>query len=151
MADFSRRFAANPLVRPEDVPPSLPGLQVKCAFNPGAFRYQGRVGLLMRVAEFAASDETMVRTPVLDAAAADGIRIAEFRRDTPGLDASDPRMFSVDGQTYLTSLSHLRLAWSDDGGETFTVEARPALIGQSALESFGVEDARVCEIGRAHV
>lgn len=145
MADLARRFASNPLVTPADVPPSRPDLTVKCAFNPGAFRYQGRIGMLMRVAEFAPSDAQYVRTPVVDPSVDGGIGIAEFRRDTPGLDCSDPRLFEVNGTTYLTSLSHLRLAWSTDG-EHFRVEPKPAFAPARDLETFGIEDARVTEL-----
>ena len=51
MTDLASRFANNPIVRPSDVKPSVPGWEVACAFNPGAFSFQGRIGLVLRVAE----------------------------------------------------------------------------------------------------
>jgi predicted GH43/DUF377 family glycosyl hydrolase len=61
------------------------------------------------------------------------------------LDARDPRIVHYGDQTYLTSISHLRLAWSHDG-ESFTIEPRPALTGRGALQTFGIDDARVAQV-----
>ncbi|HLI08773.1 MAG TPA: glycoside hydrolase family 130 protein [Ktedonobacteraceae bacterium] len=146
MADIAKRFASNPILRPQDVKPSLEGLQVECLLNPGAFRYQGKTALLLRVAERPQQKEGIVSTPILDPEAAGGIRILEFRRDDPDLiDEGDPRAFKYKGQTYLTTLSHLRLAWSEDG-VNFRVDESPTMLGQGPLESFGIEDCRVTEI-----
>ena len=43
------------------------------------------------------------------------LQIKRWRRDANGVDASDPRTITVDGSTWLTSISHLRLARSTDG------------------------------------
>ena len=146
MTDRARRFARNPLLRPQDVKPSLEGLQVECLLNPGAFRYQGKTALLLRVAERPQQKEGRVSTPILDPQATGGIRILEMSRDDPALvEEDDPRAFTYQGQTYLTTLSHLRLAWSEDG-VNFRVDESPTLLGQGALESFGIEDCRVTEI-----
>ena len=45
------REAANPLVTPEMVVPSLPGFRVVCTFNAGVAQYAGETLLLLRVAE----------------------------------------------------------------------------------------------------
>src|SRR5581483_850183 len=45
------RLPENPLIRPEDVPPSRPGLDVLCAFNAAAIRTNDEILLLLRVAE----------------------------------------------------------------------------------------------------
>ena len=42
------------------------------------------------------------------------------------LDVSDPRLIAVDGRTWLTSISHLRLARSADGVR-FTIDPAPAM------------------------
>jgi predicted GH43/DUF377 family glycosyl hydrolase len=49
---------------------------------------------------------------------------------------------TVDGRTWLTSLSHLRVARSTDGIR-FDVERAPALSPATAYESFGIEDPRI--------
>lgn len=153
MADLVTRFPGNPVLSPADVPPSASGLEVACVLNPGAFRFGGRTGLLLRVGERPPQREGEVTATVLDPSAPGGIRHLTFDRADPTLDADDPRLFHrrAEGRTewYLTTLSHLRLAWSDDG-EHFTVEPAPAVIGDGMLESFGVEDCRIVEIEGVH-
>ncbi len=144
MSPTIRRFPANPILTPSMVPPSAPGLQVECVFNPGAFRHEGRIGLLLRVAERPIPEAGWVSTPLLDPDAPGGVRILRIRRDDPELRISgyDARGFDYRGRGYLTTLSHLRLAWSDDG-IAFRVEPAPTLIGAGAHEGFGIEDCRV--------
>ncbi len=61
--------------------------------------------------------------------------------DTRGQDARDTRdAFAL--QTYLTSISHLRLARSRDGLR-FQVEDRPVLASANEYETFGIEDPRI--------
>ena len=67
------------------------------------------------------------------------------RRD-PDVDLSDSRYVIYRGQTYLSTLSHLRLARSRDGVH-FTVDENPFLFPADSTESFGVEDARITPIG----
>jgi predicted GH43/DUF377 family glycosyl hydrolase len=145
MTDLAERFPENPLLRPEDVRPSIEGLRVECVLNPGAFRHQERTGLLLRVAERPAPRDGFVSTPVLDPCAENGVRVLEFRTDDPDLSRLDPRVFQYRGKTYLTTLSHLRLAWSADGVR-FIVDEEPALIGEGRMETFGLEDCRVARI-----
>lgn len=142
MADEVERFTENPLITPADVAPSMPGLKVDCVLNPGAFRYKGRTGLLLRVAESGEGGETELAVPILDPDTPGRMTLRRFCRDDPELDLSDPRIFTYRGETYLSTLSHLRLAWSTDGVH-FDVEDRPAVLGTGSLERFGVEDCRV--------
>lgn len=142
---LAKRFGENPLLTPRNVPPSREGFAVVSLLNPGAFRFGGKIGLLLRVAERPLQEEGAVSTAFLDPAAEGGIRVLKVRRDDPGLDFSDPRGFRYRGEVYLTTLSHLRLAWSDDGVH-FHVAETPTLTGRGALESFGVEDCRVTEL-----
>lgn len=137
-----KRFAQNPILTPRDVIPSQPDMEVTLVLNPGAFRYQGKIGLLLRVAERPVQEEGWVSTPVFDPASGPGLRILKIRKDDPELVGDDPRGFDYQGRSYLTTLSHLRLAWSEDGIH-FEVEPRPALCGGGPYESFGVEDCRV--------
>lgn len=146
MANLAHRYKGNPLLTPADVRPSHPGLRVECLLNPGVFRYQGRVGLVLRVAERPVQRAGTICTPVLDPSAENGIRLLECRLDDPDVSYTDPRVFTYKGTVYLTTLSHLRLAWSDDG-LSFSVEDRPALAGEGPLEAFGLEDCRVTQIG----
>jgi predicted GH43/DUF377 family glycosyl hydrolase len=106
---------------------------------------------LLRVAERPPQNDSYVSVPIIDPLQPSGMAILEFDKDDPGLVKSDPRTFTHNGRPYLTTCSHLRLAWSDDGVH-FTPDDAPTLIGQGDLESFGIEDARVVEMeGRYHI
>ena len=141
MSDLALRFDENPLIRPADVKPSADGLEVACVLNPGAFRHEGRTGLLLRVAERPVQAPGWISTPVLDRTSSSGIGILRFPADACEW-IDDGRIFSHRGRAYLTTLSHLRLAWSWDG-VCFNVSERPTLLGEGPLESFGIEDCRV--------
>jgi len=145
MADIARRFETNPILRPSDVRPSRQGLEVECLLNPGAFRWQGKTWLLLRVAERPKQVEGQISTPILDPNAPGGIAILGYSLDDPDVVYKDPRAFQYKGQSFLTTLSHLRLASSDDGIH-FQAEEAPTLVGRGELESFGIEDSRVSEI-----
>ena len=145
MADIARRFETNPILRPSDVTPSREGLTVECLLNPGVFRWQGKTWLLLRVAERPTQEPGRISTPVLEADAPGGVALVDYSLDDPDLVAKDPRSFDYKGKTYLTTLSHLRLASSEDGVH-FQAEESPTLTGRGALESFGIEDSRVSEI-----
>ena len=68
--------------------------------------------MLMRVAERPLRREGKVRTVILDPEGPGGLRVLEWDADDPQLDTSDPRGIGHGGDDYLTTLSHLRLAWS---------------------------------------
>jgi predicted GH43/DUF377 family glycosyl hydrolase len=142
-SDFAERFAKNPVIRPEDVPPSIDGWNVMCAFNPGAFTYKGRIGLVLRVAERPTPKNGEIESIHFDASGK--IQVEAFKLTDPKLTAGDTRGFSYDGVDHLTTISHFRLAWSDDG-ENFEVEPNPMLLGESEYETLGIEDARVSEL-----
>lgn len=142
MKEYVQRFSENPLLRPSDVLPSRADMVVECLLNPGVFRFHGKIGLLLRVAERPRPEEGWVSTPLLDPTSEGGIRILRVRKDDPGLKFTDPRVFEYNGRSYLTTLSHLRLAWSHDGVR-FNVETKPTLLGTGDHESFGIEDCRV--------
>lgn len=150
MTAFALRCPSNPLLRPRDVIPSRPDMEVACLLNPGAFRHNGRIGLLLRVAERPVQEPGWVATPVLNPAMPGGIEIVRHRIEDCD-DVSDARVFTYRGRQYLTTLSHLRLAWSEDGVH-FKAEAHPTLVGEGPLEGFGIEDCRVTKIdGTAHL
>lgn len=137
-----RRESDNPIITPNMVRPSRPDLEVVGVFNPGVARVGDHVVLLLRVAErpVERADGEVV-APMFDAAAG-RLEMRRWRRDAQGVDASDPRVIMVEGRGWLTSLSHLRVARSADGIH-FDVAPVPALSPATALESFGIEDARI--------
>jgi predicted GH43/DUF377 family glycosyl hydrolase len=143
--DLARRFPQNPLLCPGDVRPSRPDWQVVCLLNPGAFRWNGRIGLIVRVAERPPQQPGFISLPTLTENGE--ARVLVFRRDDPKLDASDPRVLCYDGVHYLTTLSHLRLFASTDGTNFAPAGGDLFLWGHGAAETFGIEDCRVARIG----
>ncbi len=140
------RYPGNPIITPEDVPPSRPDFRVRCAFNAGVTRHGGDVLLLLRVAEQAASDDPdIVRVPYIDENT-NALVIRDFRRDDPDADFSDSRFVRTPDRIYLSSISHLRVATSHDGLH-FAVEETPALFPSNVYEMYGVEDPRITTIG----
>ena len=59
--DLSRRFAQNPLLTPKDITPSRKEMVVECLLNPGVFRFDKKIWLLIRVAECPEQIEGYVR------------------------------------------------------------------------------------------
>ena len=145
MKDLAQRFADNPILKPQDLPPSVPGMEVTCLLNPGVFRYQGKPWLLVRVAERPAQIPDMTSFPILSPEGR--LEVLEFNSNDPRLDLSDPRVIHFDGRDYLTTMSHLRLLKSDDGVHFVEPELTQPLMGTGELETYGIEDCRVAKIG----
>ena len=143
--NLAQRSPKNPLLRPTDIQPSRPDWQVECLLNPGVFRFDGKTCLLVRVAERPPQREGFVSFPILSESGE--ARTLEFDRNDPRLDISNPRVLRYDGVHYLTTLSHLRMLTSDDGIHFREDKAHPPLHGHGILETFGIEDCRVSQLG----
>jgi predicted GH43/DUF377 family glycosyl hydrolase len=147
MPDLAERFPENPILSPADIAPSQPGLKVQCLLNPGAFRFAGRVWLLLRVAERPEQKPGRTSFPIME----DGvIRIREFSNQDPRLRLDDPRVVAFDGTDYLTTLSHLCLVSSEDGVHFREEPSYPLLVGMGEQESYGIEDCRVTQMGSCY-
>ncbi len=138
----AKRFLNNPIIGTKDIKPSQPGWVVESVLNPGVFQFAGKIWLLLRVAERPIQTEGIVSLPILRENG--DMEILSFRKNDPDLNLSDPRMVGHKGKTYLSTLSHLRLVCSDDGVHFYEPDDVPTqIIGQGALETFGIEDCRV--------
>lgn len=136
------RSPQNPIIGPKDVKPSRKDFEVIGVFNAGVTRFEGQVILLLRVAERPISTHPdMVLTGVYDITQRN-IVLKEFSKNDPENDFSDPRLITRPSETYLTSISHLRLAHSADG-INFDIENAPAFGPANNIESFGTEDPRI--------
>jgi len=142
--DIVKRFSENPLIKPEDIKPSRDDLIVECVFNPGVFQYKGFIGLLCRVAERPEQKKNYLTIPVMNPFH-HKIEFLEFSYKDPLLDYDDPRKFRYGNKGYLTTLSHLHLAWGDDE-VNFKIDEKPTIEGETEYETFGVEDARITKI-----
>jgi predicted GH43/DUF377 family glycosyl hydrolase len=145
MADIATRFPENPLLKPADIRPSVPGMTVECLLNPGVFRFQNRTWLLLRVAERPEQKVSTTSFPILNSMGQ--LQIMEFDNSDPQLDRSDPRVINYAGKDYLTTMSHLRLVSSVDGIHFEEDSSMQPMFGQGELESYGIEDCRVTQIG----
>ena len=120
-------------------------MEVVGVFNPGVARHNGETVLLLRVAETPRNvPKHEVAAPIYDVNTRT-IVVKRWPRDTQGLDLSDPRMIGVNGQAFLTSISHLRVARSTDGVH-FQVTPYPAMVPATEYEAYGMEDPRITEI-----
>ena len=139
--DIVNRLKQNPLLKPSDLIPRIEGMEITCLLNPGVFKLNGRVGLVLRVAERPKQIENKISFPVYNEQGE--IKVLSFDVNDPDLDASDPRVINYKGQNYLTTLSYLRLVFSDNGIDFYEDPAYPPIFGKGQLESFGIEDCRV--------
>lgn len=146
MSGLSHRFEQNPILYTQDIQPSTPGFVVEGVLNPGAFTFEGKTWLLLRVAERPVQKDGIVSFPILKE---DGtLKIMEFEKDNPDVNVSDPRLVKYKNTIYLSTISHLRLVCSDDGVHFYEPGDRPTKIfGEGKLETFGIEDCRVTQIG----
>jgi len=144
MTDIANRFTENPILRPADLLPNDKGLKIECLLNPGVFMYQGKVWLIIRVAERPVQQEGRVSFPILDLAGE--LSIIEIDRKNIDLGLADPRMVRYENADYLTTLSHFRLMCSDDGIHFYEPEGYHPIVGKGLYETFGIEDCRVTEM-----
>ncbi|BDD07017.1 glycoside hydrolase family 130 protein [Aureibacter tunicatorum] len=142
--DIAHRIEQNPLLKPADFSPLMENSIIECLLNPGVFEYEGRVGLLLRVAERPVQKEGFVSFPVMDEN--NTIHILEFEESHPDLDLSDARVISYKGKNYLTTLSYLKPVFSDDGINFYEDPNHPPLLPEGKDEAYGIEDCRVVKI-----
>ena len=142
--DIAERFTQNPLIRPSDLKPGINGMEIVCLLNPGVFRFEGKIWLLLRVAERPKQHEGKISFPVYNTKGE--IKVLKFDKDDPDLDATDPRIIKYKKKDYLTTLSYLRLVCSEDGISFYEPEDYPPIFGNGKLEAFGIEDCRVASM-----
>lgn len=142
--DLAKRFPENPLLRPADLKPGIDGMEIVCLLNPGVFKFEGKIWLLLRVAERPRQIEGKISFPVYNING--DIEILNFDTDDPDLDASDPRIINYKKKDYLTTLSYLRLVCSGDGVHFSEDPGYPPVFGKGKLEGFGIEDCRVATL-----
>lgn len=133
------------MITPKDVKPSMPGMEVIGVFNAGVAQYEGDTILLLRVAERPVDEDPDVyRVPVYSPAD-DQLQFLSISKNDPEHDFSDPRVIQTPGGTYLTSISHFRVARSKDGIH-FAIEETPSIVPATEYEIFGIEDPRITKI-----
>ena len=144
LLDIAKRMDQNPLIRPRDLKPSSAAMTIECLLNPGVFRFQNKIWLLLRVAERPEQADGQVSFPIYNDQGT--IEILRFDKTDLNLDFTDPRIIRYKSKDYLTTLSHLRLVCSDDGKFFQEPPGCQSIFGKDALEAYGIEDCRVTEI-----
>ena len=96
------RFPENPIILTSDIKPSMAGMKVECVLNPGAFTFDHKTWLLLRVAERPQQEDGFVSFPIMDESG--NIEILKYAKDDPDLDMSDARMVTYKGEMYLSTL-----------------------------------------------
>lgn len=139
------RSEKNPLITHADVKPLRDDFEVVGVFNTAVMRLGDQVLLLMRVAErpLANNDKT-VFAPIYDVDKKQ-VTLKAFDRNDRQVDFSDPRLITTPQGTYLTSISHLRLARSRNGID-FEIDEAAAISPATDYETFGLEDPRITKI-----
>lgn len=144
MTDIADRYNQNPILSPIGLKPSNENMIIECILNPGAFIFNGKVGILVRVAERTVQKDGFLSVPIYNANGK--LEILYFKLDDPKLNASDARVIKYDGIDYLTTISHLRILFSQDGITFFEEDDYPPIFGEGVYESYGIEDCRVSKI-----
>ncbi|WNR46147.1 glycoside hydrolase family 130 protein [Paenibacillus roseipurpureus] len=140
------RHTDNPIIKPSDVVPSRSDFEVVCVFNAGVARLGEEVILLLRVAERPRGSRADRHDAPIYNPQTGEVEVKSFHASMPGCDFSDSRFFRTPEGTYLTSLSHFRVARSRDGIR-FDIPEQPSLFPANEYEEFGIEDPRVTKIG----
>ena len=134
------------LLRPSDVPPSRPDMEVIGVFNPGAVQTEEGVVLLVRVAEQPVEHrQHYTALPRWDANQRNYVTDWIHKDEHTAVDVRVIRQ-RRDALVRLTFISHLRVFYTRDGR---TLENRSGawLEPENAYEEYGVEDPRITKIG----
>lgn len=144
MNDISQRNSQNPILSPNNLSPSNKNMIIECLLNPGVFKFKGKTGLLVRVAERTVQRDGVLSVPIYNNQGQ--LEIIDFKLDDPKLDASDARVIKYDGKDYLTTISHLRLLFANDDVSFKEDKDYSSLFGEGEYEAYGIEDCRVSQI-----
>ena len=145
------REKTNPIITAADIPPSRDDFEVFGVFNAGAIAVGKRTFLLLRVSEKVKEEDPHIAIIAKFNPKTKKIEKVFFDKNNPNVDCSDPRTVKTktDGN-FITSLGHLRGAWSDDG-INFVIDKKPLLEAGTALEEYGVEDPRITFIDGEYI
>ena len=137
------------LLRPADLEPSQAGYAILGTFNPGVARYGDEIILLVRVAEAPPVEETGPFVSPRVEWVSGSMKWIVDTYDRGSVDASDPRLLRFpDGRVRLRYISHLRMVrLSIDDLSIVGISSPQALLPREPWEEFGIEDARITQIG----
>ncbi|NOR88003.1 MAG: glycosidase [Bacteroidales bacterium] len=141
-----KRYANNPIIVSSDTKPLNDSFVILGIFNPAAFQMKGKIYLLLRIAEQPKSVKGKLRIPIVKKDS-DQTQLGFFEvyKNHQDLIIDDVRKYKWKGREYLSSLSHFRLAESEDGIH-FKIAPTAWMLPDGENENFGIEDARITQI-----
>ncbi len=132
------------IIEKKDLQPSQPNFEVLGVFNPAVIRDRDRIIMIARVSEAVIQDdENNYLVPVITEG--DRYDIVKLPRNNPQYDFSDQRLIKNHRKNYLTSISHFRIATSNDGIH-FDFSAGRTIHPHGKYEEYGIEDPRITKI-----
>ncbi|KRM82661.1 hypothetical protein FD21_GL000364 [Liquorilactobacillus vini DSM 20605] len=142
------RFKENPLITPTEIKPVNENYKVIGVFNAAVAKFKSYTILILRVAEAPQAKKNEFKVPFFDVAS-QTTKIKSL--DDSKYERKDVRAFipkkGFDSlPTFLTSISYLRLAYSNDGIH-FKILSEPFIYPHNSLQTYGIEDARCTKIG----
>src|SRR5690554_4077148 len=149
LGDTMRRAKQNPLITPKDIKPTNKMLKVDGVFNCGAAKYNNQYLLILRIAESAITRDGFIDVPIIKN---NKLIIKSINKNNNEYIFDDSRTIkNKQGKVeYLTSLSHFRRAYSDDG-INFVVDDKPWIYPDGIMESWGIEDPRITHIDNKYL
>ncbi|MFD1465888.1 glycoside hydrolase family 130 protein [Lapidilactobacillus mulanensis] len=143
------RFKDNPLITPADVKPLNEGFEVIGTFNAAVAQLPNETIMVLRVAERPLnSDPSKLLIPIYDVES-QTTKVITKDNDATRFNTSDSRTIGPQQGgydfDYLTSISYLRIARSQDGVH-FTVDDQAFVYPHNDYETYGIEDARCTKI-----
>ncbi len=84
--DIAKRCEQNPLLAPKDLKAGINGMEITCLLNPGVFKYQGKIWLLLRVAERPIQKEGIISFPIYNEKGK--IEVVSFLKNDPFTEVS---------------------------------------------------------------
>ncbi|MCH7505519.1 glycosidase, partial [PVC group bacterium] len=137
-----QRHENNPIIKPTDIIPSRDDFEVIGVFNAAAIQRGTSTFLLLRVAERPKNENQQNVIVSYWNAGTREIETKIFSKNSSTAEFDDPRIVRTKEKIYLTSLSHFRAAWSEDG-VNFKIGEKPCFSPQTSYETYGVEDPRL--------
>lgn len=140
------RYSNKPIISPADLKPLSDSFKILGVFNPGAFVFKNQIYLILRVAEQPINPKGKIRIPIVNKEPEKAeLSYFEIDENDPDFEMNDVRKYTYRGLEYLSSLSHFRLAVSEDGIH-FKTDSKAWLLPDGENENFGIEDARATVI-----
>ncbi len=129
------------IIESSQLRPTRDGFRVLGVFNPSVVRHGDKFVMIARVAEeLVQPDEEHFHVPYYTDY--DTIAYKCLPRKHPDYDYSDLRIIKNGATSYLTSISHFRVARSNDGVH-FEWDAHNFILPENTYEEYGIEDPRI--------